>query len=366
VVKVFGPDLDKLREIGTQIRDLAVGIPGLEDAKLDQTSLIPQLRIEPDRDRSTAYGVAPGHLNKQLATLIGGETVAELRDGVRTIDLVLRLPASWRELPEQISQLPVETEDGKHVPLELVAEVREAKGPNLIVRENSLRRFAVAIKPRSEDVGQLVSDLQEQVREKIALPEGYFVTYEGEFQAQEEASRRILWLTLAVFVFIAFLLGTYFGSPVFAFQVLCDIPLALIGGLLYTHMKSNNISIATLVGFIAVAGVAARNSIMLISHYLRLMRTGGWDFGKAMIIHGTRERLVPVLMTALTAGIGLIPLVMAADQPGKEILHPVAVVICGGLVTSTLLCLVVTPSMFHAFGRKAALKAVAARSPATQ
>jgi Cu/Ag efflux pump CusA len=167
-----------------------------------------------------------------------------------------------------------------------------------------------------------------------------------------------------MFVVIAFLLYGYFRTPLFAAQVLCDIPLALVGGLALTYFTVNNISIATLVGLIAVAGVAARNSIMLLSHYLHLMQHEGEQFTRAMIERGTLERLVPVLMTALSAGIALVPLMLAADEPGKEILHPVAVVIVGGLVTSTLLGLGVTPAVFHAFGQKAAERALYRDAPA--
>ncbi|WP_035607352.1 CusA/CzcA family heavy metal efflux RND transporter [Haloferula sp. BvORR071] len=364
-VKIFGPDLDKLREIGTQVQAVAKTIPGFEDAKLDQQSSIPQIRIEADRDRARAYGIAPGHLNEQVSTLVGGEEVAELREGQRSVGLVVRLPGDWRDSPDKLAELPVETGSGQRVPLSLVADVREAKGPNNISRENNQRRFAVAIKPTARDVGALVTKLQAEVAEKIKLPEGYFVSYEGEFQAQKEASQRIMILSGVVFLIIAFLLYGYFRTPFFAIQVLCDIPLALVGGLIFTWIMLNNISIATLVGFIAVAGVAARNSIMLISHYLHLMQHEGAAFSKAMVIRGTKERLVPVLMTALSAGIGLIPLVLAADQPGKEILHPVAVVITGGLITSTLLGLGVTPAVFYAFGRKAAAKSIELEAPAS-
>jgi Cu/Ag efflux pump CusA len=214
-------------------------------------------------------------------------------------------------------------------------------------------------------VGTLVTELQNRVVEKVKMPEGYFVSYEGEFLAQREASRRIAILSTVVLFVIAFLLYGYFRAPFFAMQVLFDIPLALVGGLVFTYFKLGNISIATLVGFIAVAGVAARNSIMLLSHYLHLMQHEGENFTKAMVIRGTKERLVPVLMTALSAGIGLIPLVLAADQPGKEILHPVAVVIVGGLITSTLLGLGVTPTVFYIFGRKAAQRAIENEAPAS-
>ncbi|MBX7210162.1 MAG: CusA/CzcA family heavy metal efflux RND transporter [Verrucomicrobiaceae bacterium] len=370
-IKVFGPDLDKLRHIGTEIQAVAKKIPGFEDCKLDQQSSIPQLRIEPDRDRARAYGVTPVRLNETVSSLVSGEKLAELREGQRTVDLVMRLPLEWRDSPERLAELPIEVHDsdeGGHVqrlPLSLVADVREAKGPNVINRENSQRRFVLSIKPTVRDVGVLVAQMQKTVSEKVKLPEGYFVTYEGEFQAQQDATRRIIILSAVIFVIIAFLLYGYFRTMFFATQVICDIPLALVGGLVFTYFKLGNISIATLVGFIAVAGVAARNSIMLISHYLHLMQHEGENFTKAMVIRGTKERLVPVLMTALAAGIGLVPLVLAADQPGKEILHPVAVVIVGGLITSTLLGLGVTPTVFYTFGRKAAAKAIELEAPAS-
>ncbi len=368
-IKIFGPDLDKLRQLGIEVQSVAKTIPGFSDCKLDQQSVIPQLRIEANRERCAAYGITPGKLNATLSTLIGGENVAALREGQREIDLAIRLPLEWRETPDKLAALPIEVRDSEghvqRVPLSLIADVREAKGPNVIFRENAQRRFALAIKPTVRDVSTLVVDLQKRVAEKVKLPEGYFISYEGEFVAQREASRRIAALSGVVFVVIAFLLYGYFRTPFFAFQVLCDIPLALVGGLVLTFFKLNNISIATLVGFIAVAGVAARNSIMLISHYLHLMQHEGEGFTKAMVIRGTKERLVPVLMTALAAGIGLIPLVLAGDQPGKEILHPVAVVIVGGLITSTLLGLGVTPTVFYTFGRKAAATAIANEAPAS-
>lgn len=364
-IKIFGPDLDQLRQIGIDVQAVAKTIPGFDDCKLDQQASIPQLRIEADRDRARAYGIAPGHLNDQLSKLIGGKKVAELRDGQRTVSLVTRLPLEWRNSPDKISKIPMETMTDQRVPLSFVADVREAKGPNVINRENSQRRFALAIKPNIRDVGTTVAKLKKQVSEEVKLPEGYFISYEGEFQAQKEASQRIALLTSVILVVIAFLLYGYFRTPFFAIQVLCDIPLALVGGLVLTYFMVNNISIATLVGFIAVAGVAARNSIMLISHYLHLMQHEGENFSRKMVIRGTLERLSPVLMTALSAGIGLIPLVLAADEPGKEILHPVAVVIVGGLITSTLLGLGVTPTVFYTFGRKAARNAIEREAPAS-
>ena len=204
------------------------------------------------------------------------------------------------------------------------------------------------------------------MRSKVRLPEGYFISFEGEFKSQQEAARRIALLSTLVAVVIALLLYGYFRSGLLAAQVLINIPLALVGGLLFTWWQIDNISIATLVGFIAVGGIAARNDIMLLSHFLHLMRHEGEGFTPQMIVRGTLERLVPVLMTALSAGIALVPLILAAGEPGKEILYPVAVVIVGGLVVGTLLDLAVTPAVFFHFGRKAAEKALRLDSPAAQ
>ncbi|MBC8040375.1 MAG: efflux RND transporter permease subunit, partial [Opitutaceae bacterium] len=365
-IKVFGPDLDILRRLGTEVQTIAKSIPGFADAKLDQQAVIPQLRIEADRARATAYGITPGALNDQLGSLVGGKEIAELRDGQRAINLVIRLPHDWRDTPEKIAMIPVETGTGQRVPLSVVADVREATGPNVIFRENSQRRFTVAIKPTVRDVGTLVERLQSEVRAKVKLPEGYFITYEGEFQAQRDATQRIALFSALVFAVIVFLLYGYFQSASLAFQVMLNIPLALIGGLIFTWLKLDNISIATLVGFIAVGGVAARNGIMMLSHYLHLMKHEGEGFTREMVIRGTLERMVPVLMTALAAGIALIPLVLAGDQPGKEILHPVAVVIVGGLISSTLLDFLVTPAIFYRFGRKAAEHALHRNAAAAQ
>lgn len=365
-IKVFGPDLETLRDIGTQIQSIAKTIPGFEDAKLDQQSLIPQLRIEPDRERCAGYGIAPGELNKRLGTLVGGKELAQLHEDQRSINLVLRLPPDWRDSPERIAQLPIQADNGRHFPLSAVADVREAKGPNVIFRENGQRRFTIAIKPASRDVGALVKRLQSEVASKVRLPNGYFITYEGEFQAQRDATWRIAILSLGVLIVVIFLLYGYFQSISLALQVLLNIPLAIIGGLLLTWFLVDNISIATLVGFIAVGGVAARNGIMMLSHYLHLMRYEGEGFTRQLVERGTLERMVPVLMTALSAGIALIPFVLAANEPGKEILHPVAVVIVGGLISSTLLDFLITPLIFFKFAKSAARRAIERQAAASQ
>jgi CzcA family heavy metal efflux pump len=355
-VKIFGSDLAVLREKGEKVRDIAKTIPGLTDVNLEAQVPIPQIKIEVNRERAVAYGVQPGTLNEQVSTLLGGKTVAELREGQRTVDLVLRLPESWRDSPEKIGELLVETDRGQRIPLRLVADIREGKGPNVINRENTQRRIVIAANTGVRDLESLVNHWESAVREQVKLPEGYFLRFEGEFQAQQAAAKRIAFYFALVLLAVTVLLFGYFRSLSLALQVMLNIPLALMGGLALTWGLIDNISIATIVGFIAVGGVAARNGIMMISHYLHLMKHEGEPFSREMIVRGTLERLVPVLMTALCAGIALIPLLLAANEPGKEILHPVAVVIVGGLVSSTLLDLMITPAVFYLFGRKAALK----------
>jgi len=364
-VKVFGPDLNTIMDVGGKVQAIAKTIPGLEDAKLDQQAPIPQLRIELDRERALAHGVSPGELNSELATLLGGSAVAQLRENQRTVDLAIRLPEEWRSEPEKIRELPIHTKTGRNIPLKLVADVREASGPSSVHRENTQRRYVISITPTQRNAGELVRQLQEKVAAQVKLPEGVFISYEGEFQAEQAAAQRIAVLFAGVLAIIVLLLWSYFRSLVLAFQVLLNLPLALMGSLWLTRDLVNNISIATLVGFIAVGGVAARNGIMMISHYLHLMKHEGEGFTYAMIERGTLERLVPVTMTALSAGIALIPFVTSRGEPGKEILSPVAICIVGGLITSTLLDFAVTPAVFRLFGRKAALKALAQNAPAT-
>jgi CzcA family heavy metal efflux pump len=365
-VKIFGPDLATITHLGEQLQAIAKTIPGLTDAKLDMQAQIPQLRIELDRERALAHGVSPGELNAELSTLLGGATVAQLRENQRVIDLAIRLPEHWRGDAETIRHLPIHTVTGDHIPLHLVADVREASGPSAVYRENTQRRYVVSIKPSERDAGALVAQLEQKVRDQVKLPEGYFINYEGDFRAEQAAAKRIAFLFAAILIVIVLLLWSYFRSLILAFQVLLNLPLALMGSLALTWHLVGNISIATLVGLIAVGGVAARNGIMMISHYLHLMKHEGESFSYSMIERGTLERFVPVTMTALSAGIALLPFVIAMGEPGKEILSPVAICIVGGLVSSTLLDFAVTPAVFHLFGKKAAEKSIALDAPATQ
>ena len=365
-VKIFGTEIDVLREKGAQVRDIAKTIPGLTDVNLEAQVPIPQLKIEVNRERALAYGVQPGAINGQVSALLGGQTLAELREGQRTVDLVMRLPLEWRDSPARLGDLLIETGSKQRIPLRLVADIRESKGPNVINRENTQRRIVIGANTSERDLESLVLRWKKEVEEKVKLPPGYYVSFEGEFQAQQQAAKRIAFAFTLVVMVITLLLYGYFRSLALSLLVMLNIPLALMGALVLTWLLIDNISIATLVGFIAVGGVAARNGIMMVSHYLHLMKHEGETFTRAMIERGTQERLVPVLMTALSAGIALIPLVLSAHEPGKEILHPVAVAICGGLVSSTLLDLAVTPALFLLIGRKAAAQSLRLEAPACQ
>jgi CzcA family heavy metal efflux pump len=365
-VKIHGPDLDTLRRLGSQVKDAGLGIHGLTDVNLEAQVAIPQVRIEVNRERARTEGIAPADINQQISKLLGGQQLGELRDGEATLDLVMRLPESWRTWPENIGGVMIETRDGRHLPLSLVAEVHQVNGPNVINRENGQRRIVIGANTGERDLESLVQQWQKAVATKVVLPQGYTLRFEGEYLARQEASKRIFTFFAIVIALIAVLLTAYFRSISLALQVMLNLPLALAGALAFTWWQIDNISIATLVGFIAVGGVAARNGIMMISHYLHLMRHEGEAFGIPLITRGTLERLVPVLMTALSAGIALIPLVLSPGEPGKEILHPVAVAIVGGLISSTLLDLVVTPSIFFLIGKKAAEKSLRLNAPATR
>jgi CzcA family heavy metal efflux pump len=365
-VKIHGPDLATLRRLGTQVKEAGQSISGLTDVNLEAQVPIPQIRIEVNRVRARNEGLQPGEINQQVSRMLGGSVLGELREGETTVDLVLRLPESWRTYPEKISELLIQTTDGRHIPLYLVADIYEVTGPNVINRENGQRRIVIGANTDERDLESLVKNWQLAVADQVKLPPGYTLRFEGEYLARQQASKRILILFGIVAMVIAVLLTGYFRSVSLSLQVMLNLPLALAGALAFTWCKIDNISIATLVGFIAVGGVAARNGIMMISHYLHLMRHEGETFGIALITRGTLERLVPVLMTALSAGIALIPLVLSPGEPGKEILHPVAVAIVGGLISSTLLDLVVTPAVFYLIGRKAAEKALRLDAPATR
>ncbi len=365
-IKVFGVDPTLSHEVGEKLVNVARETPGLVDVMLEPQGSVPQISVVVDRERALAYGLQVTDLNEQVADLIAGHVVARVPNGERTMDFLVRLPSQWTDSPEELGSLPILTPSGQVVPLRGLADIRETLGPGVINRENAQPRLLVTANSTTDDWPSLVSDLERRLQEKVALPAGAFLRIEGEYEAQRAATQRILQLSAALLLVLAACLYGYFRSAVLALQVLINVPLALLGGILLTWIFSGEVSIATLVGFIAVGGVAARNGVLLISHYLHLMQHEGEGFTPQMIVRGTLDRVPPVLMTALSAALALLPLVLAAGQPGKELLHPVAMVMVGGLISSTLLDLCVTPAVFYHFGRKAAALAVSGNADSTE
>ena len=358
-IKVFGEDLDELRRLAGQVREAVEGVPGMADVQVERVTLVPQVHVRFDRAKCAAYGLRPGEAARYIALALKGAAVTEVLEGQRSFDVVLRLTDEARQDLDAIRSIPIDTLAGELVPLGLVAEVSEAMGPNMINRENAQRRIYVSANAAGRDLVSVVRDAQTAVAERVVLPDGYFVTYGGQFESEAGASKLILLLGTLSLAAMFSVLYMQFRSVAFAAQVMLNIPLAFVGAVFGVKFFSGGVlSVASLVGFIALTGIAARNGIMMITHYLHLMQEEGMKFDRAMILRGTQERIVPVLMTALTAGLALLPLLFGAGQPGKEILHPVAVVIFCGLFTSTLLDLLLRPLVFWQFGRRSARRLV--------
>jgi CzcA family heavy metal efflux pump len=355
-VKLFGDDLTTLREKAEEIRSVMSTVPGVVDLQVEKQVLIPQLHVNIDRQQAKKYGVMAGEVAEYGELAMNGRSVGQILEEQRTYDLVMRLTDEARNDPDAIKRIPIDTVAGQVLPLGVLANVEEAKGPNIINRENVRRRIVIQANVSERDLVSAVSEIQQRLGTEVKLPEGYFVTYGGQFESQASASRLIAILSLFSLAGMFIVLYAHFRSVMFAIQIMLNIPMAFIGSVIGVLLMGGTLSIATMVGFITLTGIAARNGIMMISHYLHLMEHEGEKFDLKMIVRGTQERLVPVLMTALTAALALVPLVIAAGQPGREILHPVAVVIFSGIFSSTLLDFIVTPLVFWRFGRKSVAK----------
>ncbi|MEJ7848235.1 MAG: efflux RND transporter permease subunit [Pyrinomonadaceae bacterium] len=360
-VKLFGDDLQTLRSKAEEIRNVMQTVEGATDVLIEKQVLIPQIRFNIDRSRAAQYGLPPGEITETLETALNGRTVSEAIEGARRYDVVVRFDNASRNSLDALENVTIDTPSGAQIPVSAVATIENLPGPNQILRENTKRRIVISANTGGRDLGSVVGDMQQRVAAQVNLPPGYFVEFGGQFQASQEATRTLSYLSLFSLVAIFFLLIKALGDWRVALQVMINIPLALIGAIWALHLSGGVFSIATLVGFISLVGITSRNGIMMISHYLHLMKEEGEDFTEEMIIRGSLERLVPVLMTALTAGLSLIPFVLAADAPGKEILHPLAVVVIGGILTSTLLDQLVTPAVFYKLGRPSAERVIAER-----
>jgi len=350
-LKIFGPDFDTLGTLAEGLRARFAGIPGLVDLQVERQVRIPQLRVLPDYAQASLYGITPAALITALEGLSNGRVVSQIVDGVRRFDVVVRL-ADRDRTTEGLGELLVATPGG-HIPLRLIASVEEVDGPNQILREGGQRRIVVSGNTDGvRDGASIVRDMRAAL-DQAPLPQGYSVVIEGNAQAQQEAARTIGLLSLVSLAMVFVVLFSRYRSAALALIVMGNIPLALTGSVAALWLFGLPLSVASMVGFITLAGISARNGILKVSHTLNLALLEGERWGRRLILRGSEERVAPVLMTALSAGLALTPLLFGAGEPGREILHPVAVTIFGGLVSATILDAVLTPLLIRRFGRRA-------------
>jgi CzcA family heavy metal efflux pump len=350
-IKLFGDDLHQLRASAEEIRAVMAKVDGAVDVSVEQQVDIPQLQIKLDRDRIARYGLRTGELAGVIETAYAGHKVSQVLDGQRTYDLVVRFPDEHRRDPEAIGNTLIDTPVGAKVPLKMLADIRDDTGPNMITRENAQRKLVVMANVGDRDLRSVIDDIREGIEREVKLPQGYYVVYGGQFESESEATRTITLLGLFVIAGIFLLLFLAFRSVKSALLIMVNLPLALIGGVVAVFLGGGILSVASLIGFITLFGIATRNGIMMVSHYEHLIRVERASFDEA-IERGSMERLSPILMTALCTGLALVPLVLAGDQPGNEIQAPMGVVILGGLLSSTALNMLVVPALYARFARR--------------
>ena len=350
-IKLFGDDLDVLRGQADVLRAKLSVISGLADLAIEKQVLAPQIKVRVDYAAAAQYGVPTPQVLATLQSLVEGEKIAQIVEGGRRFALVVKLPESARTM-EGLGQILIETPTGR-IPLSKIASIEDSDGPNQISRDDGKRRIVLSANAQGRALSEVVADIRNVVNE-TKLPEGYFVTLGGQFQAQEEASRLVGLLSIVSLILMFVVLYSRYKSSTLALLIMVNIPLALVGAVLGLWLSGQPLSIAALIGFITLAGISVRNGILKVSHYINLMRFENEAFDHKMILRGSMERLAPVLMTALVTAFALAPLLFEAEQPGTEILHPVAVVIFSGLISSTLLDTFLTPAMFWLFGRRPA------------
>ncbi|MFH1027269.1 MAG: efflux RND transporter permease subunit, partial [Pseudomonadota bacterium] len=350
-IKVYGPELFRLRSSAEEIRAAIADVPGLADLSVEQQKDIPQVRIIPDRTEMARYNLTMSGVAEAMEAATAGMTVTRTLEGDRGFDVVVKFADAARDSTGTIENVMIDTPAGVKIPLSTVARVVSAKGPNTIIRENAQRKIVVQANVAGRDLRSVFDDVRSSIEQKVKLPEGYYVEYGGQFESEAEATRTIGLLSLVSLIFIVLILYIEFRCFRDAFLVMVNLPLAFIGGIIAVFFTSRVISVASLVGFITLFGIATRNGILLISHYKHLMEQENKSLQEA-VLQGSMERLRPVVMTALAAGLALVPFAFSSDKPGNEILSPLAIVILGGLLSSTILNMVVLPSLYLKFGKE--------------
>jgi len=349
-IKVFGTDLQKMFSLANQIKSNISDIDGLVDVNVEQQVEIPQLQIKPKREMLKLYGIPVNVFAEFIDVAFAGEKVSEVYEGNMSFDLILRYNDRYRHSIESVKNTLIDTHDGNKVALKEVADIVSSSGPNTISRENVQRKVVVSSNVSGRDLSGVVSEVQNSVAANINLPENYYIEYGGQFESEEKASKLLFYTSLLAILIIYLLLYMEFRNLIVSAVILLNLPLALIGGVFSIWVTSGMLSIPAIIGFITLFGIATRNGILLVSRYNALLEEGE-SLHKA-IINGSLDRLNPILMTALTAALALIPLVMTGDKPGNEIQSPMAVVILGGLFSSTLLNMFIVPAVYYLVKRK--------------
>lgn len=349
-VKVFGKDLQQLRTYSQMVKTEMEKVEGAVDVAVDQEVEVPQTKIKFNRAAMARYGITVGDLAEAIDITFNGESATQIREGQNIFNLVVRFDENNRGDIHKIQNALFDTPSGAKVPLIQLAEVVNEKGPNRISRENVQRKIVVQANVSDRDLRSVVDEMKVNIEKNIKFEQGYFVEFGGQFESEQEATKIITLLSLVSLCIIFLILFFQFGKIKPALFILINLPLALIGGVWSVLLSDGIISVASLVGFITLFGIATRNGILMISHFQHLIREGK-DFTDA-IIQGSLERLNPILMTAITAGLALVPLVLGSGEPGKEIESPMAIVILGGLFTSTALNMIVLPALYHKFGKE--------------
>jgi CzcA family heavy metal efflux pump len=352
-VKVFGEDLPTLRRLGEHVRDVMTGIPGAVDVSLEQQTDVPFVRFVLNRPAIARYGLRASDVAEAVETALAGTIVGRIFDRATAFDLVVKFNPTSQADFDRLADLPIDTPNGGPVPIRLLADVRREMGPNMVLRENVQRRIVISSNVAGRDLGSVVEDMRAAVARDVAMPPGYRVEYGGQFESQQSASERLLLLGAAVLAGLFMLLVMAFGRPRDALLVMLNLPLALIGGVAGVYLAGGVLSVASMIGFITLFGIATRNGIMLVSHIRHLMEHEGVTDFREAVERGARERLIPILMTAMAAALALIPLALGGGKAGSEIQTPMAIVILCGLMTSTLLNMVVVPTMYLRYARPA-------------
>lgn len=358
VVRIYGSDLKGIHAKADEVEKALKGIPGIVDLHVQLQSEVPQIQVEVNLEAAQRYGIKPGDVRRASATLLSGEEVGDIFRNGKAYDVNVWSTPQTRNSLSSIRDLPIDTPDGKHVKLGEVADVRIAPAQSVIFRENDSRRIDVGANVRGRDLGAVMADVNSRL-EQVQFPLGYHTEVLGEYAERQAAQTRLFLFALAALVGVFLILLASFGNLRLATLGFLTLPSALVGGLLAAYFTGDVISLGSLIGFLTVFGIAARNKIMLINHYQHLEIYEGHTFGPQLVLHGASERLSPILMTALATGLALVPLIVAGDVPGHEIEYPMAIVILGGLVTSTLLNLFVVPSLYLKFGKRRRVEALA-------